>query len=274
MYRPRSPELHPAEVERRYLLSLPSPRSRERMRRCIARLVEVSGGDWAALDRLDVLRTVRALDLLAVGTQRLHVACLRGLLRAADADPRIIQAARARKGTPEPAGRVLSREEQGRLLNAAHSDRDRALVLALLATGLRVSEVVALDVANLRGDILTVRVGKGRKGRVVALGPRAASALRAHVGGRLEGPLLVTRDGGRMSQRGVQLVLHTIAGRAGIGHVSPHDLRRSCATTAAAAGAPLDAVRAHLGHASLATQRYLRADPAELSRAVADALAR
>jgi integrase len=272
---PRPTEHAPEHVERRYLLSLRSPRSRQRMRECIARLVTLTGGDWAALDRLSVLRAVRGLDGLGIGSQRLHVAALRGLMRAADVDPRVVAVARAPRGDVEPAGRALDTDEQAALVGACRSERDRAMVLTLLATGLRVSELVALDVADMLPGALTVRSGKGRKPRTVAIGPHVQAALLAHVGNRDGGPLFVTRVGERMAVRGVQLVLQTLAKRAGVGHVSPHDLRRSCATTAVAHGAQLDDVRVHLGHSSLVTtQRYLRADPVLQSRSVADVLAR
>lgn len=108
---------------------------------------------------------------------------------------------------------------------------------------------------------------------MVAIGEHVQQALRTHVSERESGPLLVTRDGGRLSPRGVQQLLVTMAKRAGIDHLSPHDLRRSCATSAVAAGAQLDDVRVHLGHALFTTtQRYLRADPLAQSRSVVAAL--
>jgi integrase/recombinase XerD len=267
MYRP------PCDVERDYLLSLAAPQSRARMRRCIAKLIELTGGDWAALDKRAVLRAVRALDGLAVATQRLHVACLRGLLRVADVDPRIIAAAKPRRGQSPVAGRALTSEEQTRLLEACRSDRDRALV-AVLACGLRVGEAVALDVADFDADhaTLLVRHSKGQP-RVVVCSRMAVDALFRLTTGLGSGALLRTRAGERLAVRGAQGVLAAVARRAGVGHVSPHDLRRSCVTQAISNGARLDDVRVHVGHAQLTTtQRYLRADPREQSRAVARAL--
>jgi integrase len=263
------------DVEQRYLLSLPSPRSRAAMATCIARLVVLTGGAWSALDRLAVLRAVRGLDGLSPSTQRLHVACLRGLLRTADADPRIVEAARSPRGDAEPAGRALSPGEERLLVAAGRTQRSRALVLVLLGSGVRVSEFVALDAHDFDGEVLAVRSGKGRKPRVVALPADTAAALNHYLGGRTHGPLFCTGSLGRLSPRGVQGLLRTLSTRAGIGHVSPHDLRRSCVTNAAAAGASINAVRLHVGHALLTTtQRYLRADPLTESRRVATALSR
>jgi integrase len=261
------------DVEQRYLLSLPSPRSRATMATCMARLVDLTGGCWGALDRLAVLRAVRGLDGLALSTQRLHVACLRGLLRTADADPRVIDAARSPRGDAEPAGRALDADEQDALLAACLTPRDRALVLVLLGSGVRVSELVALDVADFVAELLVVRSGKGRKPRGVVLPAHAAAALSVYLGARADGPLFCTREHGRLSPRGVQGLLETLSKRAAIERVSPHDLRRPCVTSAAAAGASLNAVRLHVGHALLTTtQRYLRADPLAESRKVAVAL--
>jgi integrase len=263
----------PSDVEQRYLLSLPSPRSRAAMATCISRLVGLTGGGWSTFDRLAVLRAVRGLDGLSPSTQRLHVACLRGLLRTADADPRVVEACRSPRGDAEPVGRALSRAEERALVAAGLTQRDRALVLVLLGSGVRVSEFVALEAGDFDGELLVVRSGKGRKPRAVALPADTAAALSSYLGARTHGPLFCTRALGRLSPRGVQGLLQTLSKRAGIGHVSPHDLRRSCVTNAAAAGASINAVRVHVGHALLTTtQRYLRADPIAESRKVAAAL--
>jgi integrase len=194
-------------------------------------------------------------------------------LRTADADPRVVDAARSPRGDAEPAGRALNADEQDALIAACLAPRDRALVLVLLGSGVRVSELVALDVGDFVGDALTVRSGKGRRPRVVALPASAAAALTAYAKARVHGPLFCTRDHGRLSPRGVQGLLETLSKRAAIERVSPHDLRRSCVTSAAAAGASLNALRLHVGHALLTTtQRYLRADPLAESRRVAAAL--
>ncbi len=104
----------------------------------------------------------------------------------------------------------------------------------LLATGLRVSEMIVLDVADLVRDAHIVRSGKGRKTRTVVLSPRALHALDVLRSGRLEGPLFIARERGRCP-RAACSSCSTLARRAGIGHVRPHDLRRSCATSAVAA---------------------------------------
>jgi integrase len=271
---PVSPDTF-SEVEQRYLLSLPSPRSRAAMAHCLVRLAQLTGGAWQDLDQLAVLRAVRGLDGLSLATQRLHISCLRGLLRAADADPRVVLSARTPRGESEPAGRALSAAEQDAIVAACRTPRDRALVLVMLASGVRVSELVALNVDDLADDVLLVRCGKGRKQRVVALPADAIVALSAYLGARHKGPLLCTGELERLSPRGVQSLLETLSRRANIDHVSPHDLRRTCVTNAAAAGASLNAVRVHVGHAQLSTtQRYLRADPLAESRKVAIVLAR
>jgi len=147
--------------------------------------------------------------------------------------------------------------------------RDRALVELLYGAGLRVGEVVALDVRDL--DLLAreVRVmGKGRKERSVPLPEAAREALAAWLDARRRPgyqaePLFVSLAGGsagrRLGERAVRRVLGRRAARAGIAdRVHPHRLRHSYATHLLDMGADLREIQELLGHASLSTtQRYL-----------------
>lgn len=262
-----------ALIERMYVASLQAPRSRATMRRCVGKLAQLGGGDWLALaqDKYAVLRLVRALDGYALNTKRTHVAALRGLLRAAEADARIIAAARVH-GRPQPAGRALSGPELDRVRGAARTARDLAMV-ELLASGLRISEALGLDVADYRSGLVLVRRGKGSRSRSVALTPNASAAVAVVVDGT-SGPLLRTRDGDRMSVRGASKVLASIAQRAGVSFTA-HDLRRTCITRALAAGAPVEAVAAHVGHRDVQTTiSYHRPDPLQQTALVAAALVR
>jgi len=141
--------------------------------------------------------------------------------------------------------------------------RDRAIIEVLYAAGLRVSELVGIDVADVDLAQAHVRVmGKGSKERVGLLGRLAVHAVRAYV--RVGRPALLVRRptnalwlnhrGGRLTARGVALVLSRVGKQAGIGSsVSPHVLRHSFATHLLDGGADLRVVQELLGHANLAT---------------------
>jgi integrase/recombinase XerC len=148
--------------------------------------------------------------------------------------------------------------------------RDTALLEMLYGSGLRVSELVGLDLSALSFDDSTVRVfGKGKKERVVPLGTKCAAALGAYlaVRGELAHPktgaldpaaLFLSKDGRRLGVRWVQKLVHRY-GALGAGRpdLHPHALRHSCATHMLEGGADLRAIQEMLGHESLSTtQRY------------------
>lgn len=148
--------------------------------------------------------------------------------------------------------------------------RDRALLETLYGGGIRVSELVGLDVTDWDQSANLIRVlGKGRKERIVPLGRKAKEALEAYlgvrdqllaVGGAADGEpaLFLNYLGGRLSTRSVARVIdqHVLA-CALKRHVHPHALRHSFATHLLDGGADLRAIQELLGHASLSTtQRY------------------
>jgi integrase/recombinase XerC len=165
----------------------------------------------------------------------------------------------------------LTPEEMVRLLEAAdlatpQGLRDRALVELLYASGLRVSELVSLDLDQVNLDTGESRVwGKGAKERLVLMGKPAAGALSAYLSQgrprlltRKNNALFVNRDGGRLTERSIQRILTKFARIAGIKkRVHPHMLRHTFATHLLDGGADLRVVQELLGHASLvSTQIY------------------
>ena len=154
--------------------------------------------------------------------------------------------------------------------------RDQALVEMLYATGVRVSELCALDLADVDRGERTVRVlGKGNKERVVPYGTPAARALEGwwQLRARLARPdsgqaLFLGARGGRVDPRTVRQVVHRLAAEAGVPDLGPHGQRHSAATHVLSGGADLRSVQELLGHSSLATtQRYTHVS-AERLRAV------
>ena len=141
--------------------------------------------------------------------------------------------------------------------------RDQLVVELLYATGIRVAELVALDIGDIHRDRRVLRVlGKGAKERTVPFGLPADRALeRWLVGGRpaLTQPasaaaLLLGQRGGRLGQRDVRRIVHARVARVpGAPDIGPHGLRHSAATHLLEGGADLRSVQELLGHASLAT---------------------
>ena len=166
----------------------------------------------------------------------------------------------------------LTLEEIRRLLETPDSStpqgqRDRTLLELLYAAGLRVSELVQLNLEQINLDARELRVwGKGAKERIVLMGKPAAEALATYIGegrvkllgGKRNTALLVNRYGGRLNERRVQIILGKYARAAGIDkRVHPHMLRHTFATHMLDGGADLRVVQELLGHANLSsTQIY------------------
>jgi integrase/recombinase XerD len=155
--------------------------------------------------------------------------------------------------------------------------RDRAMLELLYATGLRVSELVGLDVNQVDLESRVVRVrGKGDKERLVPLGAPAAATIRSWLAGPREAllrgrrsrDLFPTPRGRRMSRQGFWKLLRRYARAAGIARLpSPHKLRHSFATHLLEGGADLRAVQAMLGHADVATTEiYTHVDRTHVRR--------
>jgi integrase/recombinase XerD len=181
--------------------------------------------------------------------------------------------------SPRPGRKLpslLSVEEVERLLAAPDVRRpaglrDRAMLEVLYATGLRVSELVSLELndVNLETRVLLAR-GKGNKERLVPVGAPAAEATRAYLAyarerllrGRRSKDLFVTPRGARLTRQGFAKLLDRYARQAGIRRkISPHKLRHSFATHLLAGGADLRAVQEMLGHADVSTtQIYTHVD--------------
>lgn len=144
---------------------------------------------------------------------------------------------------------------------SAHELRDRAILELLYATGVRVSELCGLDLAELEFGQGTMRImGKGAKERIVPVGETALAAVKAYVEARggCDGPLFQNRRGGRLTARSVHRIVRDRARAAGVSRrVSPHTLRHTFATHLLDAGADLRFIQELLGHERLTTtQKY------------------
>jgi len=144
--------------------------------------------------------------------------------------------------------------------------RDWAAAELLYATGMRVGELVGVDVDDIDiGERLVRVMGKGGKERVVPFGVPAARATRLWLergrphlsANRFTPALFVGRRGKRVDQRQIREAVHRLGAAAGVGDVAPHSLRHTAATHLVDGGSDLRSVQEVLGHASLTTtQRY------------------
>jgi integrase/recombinase XerC len=167
--------------------------------------------------------------------------------------------------------------------------RDRAMLETLYSTGIRVSELVGLNVSDLdvTGEALRVR-GKGKKERLVPLGTHALNAMKLYIEmveadqrfaqawqgeKRGQSPLFINKHGGRLSSRSVRRKLDKYLREAGLDpSISPHTLRHSFATHLLDNGADLRSVQELLGHQSLSTtQVYTHLSSSRVQQAYKDA---
>jgi integrase/recombinase XerC len=178
------------------------------------------------------------------------------------------------KLVPSPKGEkrlptFLTVDEVVKLVEAPGSDnayesRDRAILELLYSCGLRVSELVGINLNDLDLESMSVKVlGKGNKERLVPLGSKASSAIKIYLIQRLdlkpkEDYLFVNSRGGRLTTRSIDRIIKKYAAISGIPkNISPHVLRHTFATHLLGGGADLRAIQEMLGHKSLSTtQRY------------------
>jgi len=167
--------------------------------------------------------------------------------------------------------KAISREDIERLLAApaqgtsAKSQRDHALLEMLYASGMRVTELVSLDVSdvNLASDTVRVRGKKtSSKERIIPVGDQALEALRTYVNkGRMqlvrdpdERALFLNHRGQRLTRQGLWLIIKHYVDEVGISEdVTPHTLRHSFAAHKLSQGKSLQDIQKLLGHANIST---------------------
>jgi len=173
--------------------------------------------------------------------------------------------------TPQPERslpKVLSMEEVEALLEAPKvmdhfGLRDKAMLELLYATGMRVSEIIQLDISDVHAAMGFVRcVGKGNKERIIPIGQTALTAIEAYLQkgrGKLASrnrtnSLFLNHHGNRLTRQGFWKILKKLTKEANIEkEITPHTLRHSFATHLLMNGADLRAVQEMLGHADIST---------------------
>jgi integrase/recombinase XerD len=235
----------------------------------------------AGRDDIEAYLVDQAVRGMAEATRARRLSAIRQLYRfaylegwRADDPAALIKGPKRRRSLPG----ALSEADVDRLLAAAETHgrspaerlRDACLMQLLYATGLRVSELVALPVAAVRGDPRMILVrGKGGRERMVPLSAPARDALAAWLAardaaeaegaraGRPRSPFLFPSRsrGGHLTRASFFLLVKSLARSAGLdaAAVSPHTLRHAFATHLLAHGADLRVIQTLLGHASIAT---------------------
>lgn len=170
--------------------------------------------------------------------------------------------------------RVLSASEVRRLLESAESLKDQVVLMTLYGTGLRLSELIHLQVKDIDSDKMQIRVrqGKGGKDRMVVLSPTLLEALRRYF--RKYRPVTWLFYGQApqkpIDDRAIQRMVHRLSERAGLREgVTTHTLRHSFATHLLEQGAELPYIQQLLGHRDLkTTMLYLRVSPPALRKVI------
>lgn len=234
-----------------YLMGL-EPRTRKRYRSDVSRwlawcrdnLVDPPRAELVHLE--GYMRWLREARGISKASVRATASAIHGLYRYAAATGQIetdpFEHVRLPRVYGHSAGTCLDRGEAAAFLAAAmrRGPDDRALCLALLLCGLRVSEALALDVGDVSlGPAPTARIAS-RKGdwcQVVSLAPSVADAFAELASRRSSGPLL-RRGGRRMTQGEARAVVAEVSAEVGVDGITPHSLRRTFATLARDSGQP------------------------------------
>jgi integrase/recombinase XerD len=208
----------------------------------------------------------RGLKLLSVRTYLAHVhAFLYFLIEEELIAPQILRR-RIRLRLPQRLPRAIEPGDVKRLLDAVASTRDRAMVLVLLRTGMRIGEVLETRVGdvNLQERTITIPEGeKNRQGRIVYLSDDAQDALQQWLAQRDAGKVLLFYGqwGTSLTYNGARLIFRRALQRAGLAHkgYTIHCLRHTFASELLNAGMRLECLQQLLGHDSIEiTRRYAR----------------
>ncbi len=263
-----------------------------RARRLSPRTIEFYGyhlsrfAQWADNPRLADVTTAQLRGYLAamqeegLSPQTIHGAAraLKTVFRFALREGLIATSPMAQVRMPRlPKGILPALEpaEVGALLDGCECERDRAALLFLLDTGLRASEFVALDGADvdLRAGVVRVRSGKGDKARVVYFGAQAQKALvKYYMAAGKPGPhepvFRSLKGARRLTAGGLRQLVERAGRRALVGQVGPHMLRRTFALWSLRAGMNVYALARLMGHADIQVLRqYLALVDSDLAAA-------
>jgi integrase/recombinase XerD len=228
---------------------------------------------WANFSRQDMLSYLLQLKErgYAATTQARKVAAAKSFFGFMVAEGRLKANPTENVGSPN-VGRPLPKPisvsqvrrllEQPAKLSTPDAKRDRAMLELLYASGMRVSELVALNLDDIIGDSYVRCFGKGHKERIIPIHQRAFLAVEEYIKeartkltqNNQERALFLNRRGERLTRQGFWQILKAYAKQAELGaDITPHTLRHSFATHMLSGGADLRSVQELLGHANIST---------------------
>lgn len=275
----------------KYIASLKSVNSQRTMRGVLNVIAQMLSGDkkadiysvdWSYLDDAMAFVVLRllTLDKRSASTKNKYISAMRGVAKKAfvmtliDANQyyrmTLVEHDKART---LPAGRALSKEEVNQLIEpieAGEKDidiRDSALVNILFRSGIRRDEIIKLKLQDFDPQERCIKViGKGGHHRLVPLHTKTITALNKWIDirGSQNGPLFVSMDTqgnmrntteDPMSASGIYDIVVRRGKRAGLKHISPHDMRRTCLTSLLDSDVDIGTVASIAGHVSVDTTR-------------------
>lgn len=152
--------------------------------------------------------------------------------------------------------KYIRKEDVRKLLDSCSNLRDKIMLQFMYNTGVRVSELINLQIddINFENHTVFIRLGKGSKDRVVVLTRDFTTILQAFTNNRKKGPLFLSNWNKPFTSRAIQKKIKELAKKAGLpGWISPHTLRHTCAVHALQSGVNIQTIRKHLGHSALST---------------------
>ncbi len=227
--------------------------------------------DWTSFGKKNIIDYLLYLkeNGKSASTLARHMAAIKSLCHYLTAEKIIIADPSINLETPKMAKRypqVMTQEQVQALLNAPKNDipglRDKAMLELLYATGLRVSELLQIDLGDINFSLGFLRTkGKGSKERIVPIGHYALEAVTAYIEksrskllhDKTEA-LFLNQKGTRLSRQGFWKLLKQYTRQIGLSEeITPHSFRHSVATHLLENGADLRVVQELLGHADIAT---------------------
>jgi integrase/recombinase XerD len=237
----------------------------------LVHFAEESGKNILSLEREDLLKFIQHLHKSGLEAKSIArtLVTVRSLYKFLLLDNHLKHDPSANIETPkswQSLPKFLIAEEVERLLETPDLStdlglRDKAMIETLYATGLRVSELVSLKVADLNLDLgYLITLGKGSKQRTVPLGKSALKWIRAYLAvrqrllaGKSSPLLFISAKGSPLTRTSFWKIIVDYGERAKIGHITPHLLRHSFATHLLENGADLRSVQMMLGHSDIST---------------------
>lgn len=162
---------------------------------------------------------------------------------------------------------ILSKEDIGRVIKACNNPKQRLMILMLLDTGMRISELIGLDIQQIDFETGVIHLLDTKSGeRFVTIGNRVRKGLIIYLDDREKGPLFLTNSRKRYSLSGINRICKNIRKRSGVKYFTAHACRRTFITNSIRGKMPLDILMRLSGHTDFKTVRehYLKTETKDL----------